>query len=83
MRLRDYARRSAQGTFRSTPWRGSIDLFDADGRFLCALESDGATPEIGQIQVIGPDGRLYTSVNDPFPQVHRYRVEIDELESWQ
>jgi hypothetical protein len=39
---------------------------------------DGSRPEIGSPRAIGPDGKLYTTVDDPFPHVRRYRVEIDE-----
>jgi hypothetical protein len=61
----------------------TLDLFDAEGRLLTSIRReaplpDGRRPEIGSPRTIGPDGRLYTTVEDPFPQVRRYRVEIDE-----
>lgn len=56
----------------------SLDLFDAEGRFLFSLENSGDAPTIGSPTAVGPDGRLYTRVLDPFPPVRRYRVEIEE-----
>jgi hypothetical protein len=56
-----------------------LDLFDAEGRFLYSLVEDGAfTPSIGRPQLVGADGRLYTISDDPFPQIRRYRVQIEE-----
>jgi hypothetical protein len=61
----------------------TLDLFDPDGRLLTSIRReapmpDGSRPEIGSPRAIGPDGKLYTTVDDPFPHVRRYRVEIDE-----
>jgi len=39
---------------------------------------EGSEPEIGSLRAVGPGGRLYTTIDGPFPQVRRYRVEIDE-----
>lgn len=61
----------------SQPWHSSIDVFDDAGRLLYSFERDQGTPEIGLPALVGPDGKLYTKVNDPYPQVRRYRVEID------
>ena len=58
--------------------RGTLDLFDADGRYLISVPSAATwPPEIGTPDAVGSDGRLYTVIRDPFPQVRRYRVEID------
>lgn len=65
------------GTDDDAQWRSALDLFDAEGRFLYSEVGEGRTPLIGRIQTVGPDGKLYTSSSDPFPQVRRYRVEID------
>jgi len=55
----------------------SVDLFDPAGRYLWSLvEHDGRTPSIGNPEVVGADGSVYTIADDPFPQVRRYRVEI-------
>jgi hypothetical protein len=61
----------------------TLDLFDAEGRLLASIRHeaplpDGSRPEIGSPRAIGPDGKLYTTVDDPFPHVRRYRIEIDE-----
>lgn len=63
-------------------YRRVLDLFDREGRWLANLTWDHPErPEFGAIRSVGPDGRLYTTVTDPFPQVRRYRVVIEEPES--
>lgn len=61
----------------------SFDLFDRDGRLLYSLvegphsiRGEGIWSETGRPQLIGPDDRLYTIADDPFPQIRRYRVEV-------
>ena len=73
----DLTRRLAEGTLSDRPFRASVDVFDPEGRFLYAHGSDGPVPLIGQLQLVGPDGKLYTTASDPYPQVRRYRVDID------
>jgi len=59
-------------------WMSSLDLFDAEGRFLYSLQTPGSqSPSIGRPWAVGPEGRLYTVTAEPFPQVRRYRVVID------
>ena len=59
-------------------WASSLDLFDAAGRFLYAVQTPGSqSPEIGRPWAVGPGGRLYTVTADPFPQVRRYRVVLE------
>ena len=61
-------------------FQASVDLFDAEGRFLYSLMSgSGRNPEVGTILFVGPDDRVYTRSSDPFPQIRRYRVEIREF----
>lgn len=56
----------------------TFDYFDPEGRFLgSALRNDDNLRWIGQPEMVGPDGRIYTVVADPFPQVRRFRIEID------
>lgn len=56
-------------------WASSLDLFDPAGRFLYSLRTPGSqSPEIGRPWAVGPRGRLYTVIAEPFPQVRRYRV---------
>jgi hypothetical protein len=68
---------SPEAAVDDSQWRSGLDLFDAEGRFLYSMVYDGRVPAIGRIEMFGPDGKLYTTVYDPFPQVRRYRVEID------
>ncbi len=59
-------------------WSSSIDLFDPEGRFLYSLETPGnPMPTIGRPWTVDTEGRLYTVITQPFPQVRRYRVAID------
>ena len=55
--------------------RISFDLFDADGRYLISIRRDEA--DIGDVDEVDAQGRLYTTAMDPFPQVRRYRVIIE------
>lgn len=58
-------------------WASSLDLFDPAGRFLYSAQTPGSqSPEIGRPWAVGPRGRLYTVIADPFPQVRRYRVVL-------
>jgi hypothetical protein len=58
-------------------WASSLDLFDAEGRFLYSLQYPGRQmPDIGRPWTVGPDGALYTVNTEPFPQVRRYRVVL-------
>jgi len=60
------------------PVMSAFDYFDREGRFLgSVLRNDENLRRIGQPEVVGPDGRIYTVVSDPFPQVRRFRIEID------
>lgn len=59
-------------------WRHSLDLFDAEGRFLASMEDEGGRPGIGFPLTAGPDGRLYTLAVDPYLRIRRYRVEVLE-----
>lgn len=62
-------------------WASSLDLFDAEGRFLYTLPYPGArAPDIGTPFAAGPGGALYTVSTDPFPQVRRYRVIVQPPE---
>lgn len=57
----------------------SFDLYDREGRFLYSLVEPNAErkwPTTGIPQFVGPDNRLYTIADDPFPQIRRYRVLI-------
>jgi hypothetical protein len=72
-------RTEANERFDESAYHHAIDLFDPEGRFLYSWTGEGGRfPEIGNPERIGADGRLYTTLNDPYPQVRRYRVEIEE-----
>jgi hypothetical protein len=59
-------------------WASSLDLFDAEGRFLHSVVTEGRpSPQIGRPWAAGGEAQLYTVSADPFPQVRRYRVRID------
>jgi len=59
-------------------WSSSIDLFDPEGRFLYSLETPGSVmPAIGRPWAVDNQGRLYTAIAQPFPQVRRYRLSLD------
>ena len=42
------------------------------------LTDDGFAPEIGIPQFADRSGRIYTSTSNPYPQVRRYRMIIEE-----
>lgn len=58
------------------PTGRALDFFDADGRYLGGFQwvGDEDGPDIGRPALVGPGGKLYTTLFDPFPQVRRYRV---------
>lgn len=58
-------------------WACSLDVFDADGRFLGSSVWEGMRePEVGRPALAERDDKLYTVALDPFPQIRRYRVEF-------
>lgn len=59
-------------------YKNSIDLYDADGTLLYSLEQEGQTPKIGNISYIDKKGEIYTKIDDPFPQIRRYSLTINE-----
>lgn len=74
-----FVRRSMGGDPQQVEWACSLDLFDPEGRFLLSLVEEGRrVPGIGEPLGVGPDGRLYTFSEEPYPQVRRYRVELEE-----
>jgi len=59
-------------------YQNSVDLFNTNGELLYSLVSDGYYPEIGNLAHVDSDGKLYTIVSEPFPQVRRYAVRINK-----
>lgn len=73
-------RHRAEGQRRppEVEYGSAFDFLDKEGRYLGSLTWEGYFPDTGIVDEIGPDGRLYTWWMEPFPQVRRYRVVIDE-----
>ena len=56
----------------------ALDLFTAEGQLRGRIHYEGMqTAAIGRPMTVGPDGKLYTTTADPFPQVRRYAVRMD------
>lgn len=56
----------------------ALDLFTAEGQLRGRIHYEGTqTAAIGQPMTVGPDGKLYTSTTDPFPEVRRYAVRVE------
>lgn len=71
-------RRAVEGRDLEIMWACSLDLFDANGEFVGSTVWEGTRePRFGRPAIVGPQGRLYTVATDAFPQVRRYRVQID------
>jgi len=72
-----FTRRRTAGERVRFEWRHAVDVFDDEGRWLTGRRWEYPDwPPFGTIMMIGPDGSLYTSASDPFPQVRRYRVTL-------
>lgn len=56
----------------------ALDLLDPDGRYIGSITDTGFFEGIGRPSVVGPDGRLYTTRIEPFPQIRRYRVVLEQ-----
>jgi outer membrane protein assembly factor BamB len=70
-------RRSQNDTADEVIYAASLDLFEASGRYVGSLRwDDRRSPPFGRIASLGPNGTLYTTTNDPFPQVRRYEVTL-------
>jgi len=71
--------RAAGATRFDEGYTSAVDLFDPEGAFMGRLQWEGKPiPGIGQLRTVGPDGKLYTYRSDPFPQVRRYAVSVDD-----
>ncbi|NBB99843.1 MAG: hypothetical protein GVY15_03160 [Bacteroidetes bacterium] len=56
----------------------ALDLFTAEGQLRGRIHYEGMqTAAIGRPMTVGPDGKLYTTTTDPFPQVRRYAIHIE------
>jgi hypothetical protein len=60
-------------------FKNSLDLFNPDGILLYSIvQYDSYTPDIGFVRLGDMNGRIYTTKYEPYPQICRYRVIIDE-----
>lgn len=58
-------------------YASALDLLVPSGRYIGSLTwEDRNTPPIGDLITVGPNGKLYTTTNDPYPQVRRYKVDV-------
>ena len=72
-----YLRRSLNDNAEAPAPATVLDVFEENGRYLGSLRWDGRrTSPIGKPQMVGPQGRLYTTTDEPFPQVRTYEVTI-------
>ncbi len=79
--LKDPDRHIAQSQNNTAPelkYQNMIDLFNSEGELLYSIYNDSSTPEIGNPIHVDNDGKLYTTIYDPFPQVRRYKVIINK-----
>lgn len=56
-------------------WLHSIDLYDDRGALVSTIPGEGPSP-VGAPLTTDATGRIYTIVNQPVPQVRRYRLEV-------
>lgn len=57
-------------------YKNALDLYNKNGEFLYTLEGEESSPAIGSIAYVDADGKVYTKLNDPYPQIRRYSVAI-------
>lgn len=70
-------RRSRTGSAEEVIYATALDLFDPSGRYAGSLRwNDRRTPPFGDLETVAPNGKLYTTTNDPYPQVRRYDVVL-------
>lgn len=75
----DHLRRSRNDNAEDPVHASVLDLFKPNGRYVGSLRwDDRRTPPVGRPVTVGPNGKLYTTTNDPFPQVRRYEVTVLE-----
>jgi len=72
-----HLRRSRNDAAEEAVYAASLDLFEANGRYVGSHRWDNRrSPPIGRIVGRGPDGALYTRTTNPFPQVRRHEVIV-------
>lgn len=67
------------GNFMGINWENSVDLFDENGTLLYSYEQEGRDqPEFAGISYVDHNGKVYIKTNQPWPQVRRYSLSINE-----
>ena len=74
----DHIVQSSNGNAPELEFKTSIDLFNLKGELLGSKVNEGQSPTIGKIRHIDAAGNIYTIVDEPFPQVRKYKVIIKE-----
>lgn len=72
------AQEMSKGDLPAFYQKNSIDLYSPNGNLLYSEEGQGSIPAIGKLIHTDNDGFLYTVANEPFPQVRKYRVVVEE-----
>lgn len=58
----------------------TIDLFTPIGRYIGSLRwKNRYHPSIGDLKTVDSNGKLYTTTNEPFPQIRRYEVTLQDV----
>ena len=71
-------RRAVDGEDVDISFNAALDLYEASGRLLGRLQwNDARKPDVGRPMIVGPNGKLYSATDDPFPQVRRYAVHFE------
>lgn len=70
----------AAGRNDEARYRNSVDVYHKDGTLLYSLESDGETPETGNLVHTDMFGNIYTVNTSPAPHIRRYKVVVTEPE---
>ncbi len=73
-----YLERSSRGSREVLKYQNMLDLFNTEGELLYSIYNDSYTPEIGRPIHVDKDGKLYSTLSEPFPQVRRYQVHINQ-----
>ena len=76
--IAELERRATEGIREEFPvYEAAFDLLDDRGRYIGSIEEPGSFEETALPALVGPDGRLYTRVFEPFAQVRRYRLDVE------
>lgn len=78
----EYIKKRMDGIDIAPQFKSSIDLFRSDGTLLYSGVYKGRWPVIGNIVYADKSGNIYAKSNDPFPQIRRYQVIINEPDKY-